>query len=194
MWKPWGLGESIDRYKRTLESKECRRRYRERREYLDDENRNKPDYIEDGHKYYTERYKLLLEELSKSKESNEIFRIMDYDNLEPEEIDDICDNVTYTSHQLVKLCRSIQEMSEIENDKEYNPSLMKEFESLRDYLVWNVFNLQQNFPYPQFPSIEPKGIKNPEIEDIDKDIEEKENKLRDGSWKDDYEPPFPDGF
>ena len=176
MWKPWGLGESIDRYKRTLESKECRRRYRERREYLDDENRNKPDYIEDGHKYYTERYKLLLEELSKSKESNEIFRIMDYDNLEPEEIDDICDNVTYTSHQLVKLCRSIQEMSEIENDKEYNPSLMKEFESLRDYLVWNVFNLQRNFPFPQFPSIEPKGIKNPEIEDIDKDIEEKENK------------------
>ena len=112
---------------------------------------------------------------------------MDYDNLEPEEIDDICDNVTYTSHQLVKLCRSIQEMSEIENDKEYNPSLMKEFESLRDYLVWNVFNLQRNFPFPQFPSIEPKGIKNPEIEDIDKDIEEKENKDFD-------EPPFPEGF
>ena len=112
---------------------------------------------------------------------------MDYDNLEPEEIDDICDNVTYTSHQLVKHCRRIQEMLEIENDKEYNPSLMKEFESLRDYLVWNVFNLQRNFPFPQFPSIEPKGIKNPEIEDIDKDIEEKENKDFD-------EPPFPEGF
>ena len=187
MWKPWGLGESIDRYKRTLESKECRRRYRERREYLDDENRNKPDYIEDGHKYFTERYKLLLEELSKSKHDNEIFRIMDYDNLEPEEIDDICDNVTYTSHQLVKLCRTIQEMLEIENDKDYNPSLMKEFESLRDYLVWNVFNLQRNFPFPQFPSIEPKGIKNPEIEDINREIEEIENKDFD-------EPPFPDGF
>ena len=187
MWKPWGLGKSIDRYLKTQESKECRRRYRERREYLDDENRNKPDYIEDGHKYYTERYKLLLEELSKSKESNEIFRIMDYDNLEPEEIDDICDNVTYTSHQLVKLCRSIQEMSEIENDKEYNPSLMKEFESLRDYLFENVWRLYTNYPLPQFPSIEPKGIKNPEIEDIDKDIEEKENKDFD-------EPPFPEGF
>ena len=188
MWKPWGYGESIDRYLKTQESKECRKRYRERTKYLDDENRNKPDYIEEGHKYYTERYKLLLEELSKDKDNNEIFRFQEYsDKLEPEEIDDICDNVTYTSHQLVKLCRSIQEMSEIENDKEYNPSLMKEFESLRDYLVWNVFNLQRNFPFPQFPSIEPKGIKNPEIEDIDKDIEEKENKDFD-------EPPFPEGF
>ena len=191
MWKPWGLGESIDRYRKTQESKECRRRYRERREYLDDENRNKPDYIEDGHKYYTERYKLLLEELSKSKESNEIFRIMDYDNLEPEDIDNICDDVTYTSHQLMKLCWKIQEKDE--NDKDYDPSIMREFESLRDYLVWNVFNLQRNFPFPQFPSIEPKGIKNPEIEDekwiplIDKDIEEKENKDFD-------EPPFPEGF
>ena len=133
-------------------------------------------------------FKLLLEELSKDKDNNEIFRFQKYsDKLEPEEIDDICDNVTYTSHQLVKHCRRIQEMLEIENDKDYNPSLMKEFESLRDYLVWNVFNLQRNFPFPQFPSIEPKGIKNPEIDDIDKDIEEKEN-------KDFEDPPFPEGF
>ena len=166
MWKPWGLGEAIDRYKRTLESKECRRRYRERREYLDDENRNKPDYIEDGHKYYTERYKLLLEELSKSKHDNEIFRIMDYDNLEPEDIDRICDDVSYTSHQLVKLCWQIQEKDE--NDKNYDPSIMREFESLRDYLVDKIFNLQRSFPLPQFPSIEPKDINNPEIEDIEK--------------------------
>ena len=49
--------------------------------------------------------------------------------------DDICDDITYTSHQLMKLGWRIQEMLEIENDKEYNPSLMKEFESLRDYLL-----------------------------------------------------------
>ena len=47
MWKPWGLGESIDRYRKTQESKECRKRYRERTKYLEDENRNKPDYIEE---------------------------------------------------------------------------------------------------------------------------------------------------
>ena len=58
-----------------------------------------------------------------------------------------------------------------ENDKDYDPSIMREFESLRDYLVWNVFNLQQNFPFPIFPSIDPKDIKNPKIEDIDKDSE-----------------------
>ena len=161
----------------------------EPRQYLDDENRNKPDYIEEGHKYYTERYKLLLEELSKSKHDNEIFRIMDYDNLEPEDIDRISDDITYTSHQLMKLGWRIQEMLEIENDKDYNPSLMKEFESLRDYLVWNVFNLQRNFPFPQFPSIEPKGIKNPEIEDIDKDDDDSENRNQDFD-----EPPFPEGF
>ena len=183
MWKPWGLGESIDRYRKTQESKECRRRYRERREYLDDENRNKPDYIEDGHKYFTERYKLLLEELSKSKHNNEIFRIMDYDNLEPEDIDNICDDVTYTSHQLMKLCWKIQEKDE--NDKDYDPSIMREFESLRDYHVDKIFDLQRNFPYPQFPSIEPKGIKSPEIEDIDRKWEEFERKLSDGSLKDD---------
>ena len=40
MWKPWGLGESIDRYRKTQESKECRKRYRERTKYLEDENRN----------------------------------------------------------------------------------------------------------------------------------------------------------
>ena len=171
MWKPWGLGESIERYKRTLESKECRRRYLKRRNYLEDERRNEPDYIGDGHKYFTEKYKLLLEELSKSKQSNEIFRIMDYDNLEPEEIDDICDNVTYTSHQLVKLCRRIQEMLEIENDKDYNPSLMKEFESLRDYLFENVWRLYTNYPLPQFPSIEPKDVNNPVIEDIEEETD-----------------------
>ena len=181
MWKPWGLGESIDRYRKTQESKECRRRYRERRK--DEERRNKPDYIGDGHKYFTERYKLLLEELSKSKHNNEIFRIMDYDNLEPEDIDNICDDVTYTSHQLMKLCWKIQEKDE--NDKDYDPSIMREFESLRDYLVDKIFDLQRNFPYPQFPSIEPKGIKNPEIEDIDRKIYEFERELSDGSWKDD---------
>jgi len=187
MWKPWGYGESIDKYLKTQESKECRKRYRERTKYLEDENKNKPDYIEEGHEYYTERYKLLLEELSKSKHDNEIFRLMDYDNLEPEEIDDICDNVTYTSHQLVKHCRRIQEMLEIENDKDYNPSLMREFESLRNYLFENVWRLYTNYPLPQFPSIEPKGIKNPVIEDINREIEEIENKDFD-------EPPFPKGF
>ena len=69
----------------------------------EDENKNKPDYIEEGHKYYTERYKLLFEELYKDKDNNEIFRFKKYsDKLEPEEIDDICENITYTSHQLVK--------------------------------------------------------------------------------------------
>jgi hypothetical protein len=169
MWKPWGYGESIDKYLKTQESKECRKRYRERTKYLEDENKNKPDYIEEGHKYYTERYKLLLEELSKDKDNNEIFRTMNYTNLEPEDIDRISDDITYTSHQLMKLGWRIQEMLEIENDKDYNPSLMKEFESLRDYLVRSVYTLQRNFPFPHFPSIEPKGIKNPEIEDIDKD-------------------------
>ncbi len=171
MWKPWGYGESIDRYLKTQESKVCRKRYRERRKYWDDEYRNKPDYIGDGHKYFTEKYKLLLEELSKSKNSNEIFRIMEYDNLEPEEIDDICDNVTYTSHQLRKLCWRIQEMLEIENDKDYNPSLMKEFESLRDYLFENVWRLYTNYPLPQFPSIEPKDVNNPVIEDIEEETD-----------------------
>ena len=190
MWKPWGYGESIDKYLKTQESKECRKRYRERTKYLEDENKNKPDYIEEGHKYYTERYKLLLEELSKDKDNNEIFRFQKYsDGLEPEEIDDICDNITYTSHQLVKHCRRIQEMLEIENDKDYNPSLMKEFESLRDYLVWNVFNLQQNFPFPIFPSLDQKDIKSPEIEDMDKDDDDSENRNQDFD-----EPPFPDGF
>jgi|TARA_B100000029_G_scaffold186215_1_gene183571 hypothetical protein len=48
---------------------------------------------------------------------------------------------------------------------------MKEFESLRDYLFEKVWLLYRSFPLPQFPSIEPKNINNPEIEDIEKDIE-----------------------
>ena len=71
-----GLGESIDRYLKIQESKVCRKRYLKRRNYLEDETRNEPDYIGDGHKYFTEKYKLLLEE--NSKQNNEIFRIMNY--------------------------------------------------------------------------------------------------------------------
>ena len=163
MWKPWGLGTSIDKMLRTQESKECRKRYLKRRNYLEDERRNEPDYIGDGHKYFTEKYKLLLEE--NSKQNNEIFRIMNYDNLEPEELENLVDDVTYTSHQLRKLCWKIQEKDE--NNKDYDPSIMREYESLRSYLFEKVWRLYTNFPLPQFPFIEPKGIKNPVIEDIE---------------------------
>ena len=123
MWKPWGLGKSIDRYLKTQESKECRKRYHERTNYLEERDINNSDYIGDGHKYFTEKYKLLLEELSKSKHNNEIFRIMDYDNLEPEDIDNICDDVTYTSHQLMKLCWKIQEKDENDKDIKTKPKI-----------------------------------------------------------------------
>ena len=79
------MGTSIDKMLRTQESKECRKRYLKRRNYLEDETRNEPDYIGDGHKYFTEKYKLLLEE--NSKQNNDIFqeleglrgRILNYD-------------------------------------------------------------------------------------------------------------------
>ncbi len=86
----------------------------------------------------TERYRLLLEELSKDKDYNEIFRTKNFynpypfTNLEPEDIDRICDDVTYTSHQFSKLCMRIHEMNQ------------KKISILTSQIGCNIFDTKKN--------------------------------------------------